>query len=46
MVELGFLSNRKEERMLTDPEHRRKIGAGLVRAIDRFFAQVEMVRRT
>jgi N-acetylmuramoyl-L-alanine amidase len=38
LIELGYLSNREDERGLTSPDHRAQLAAGLVRAIDRFFA--------
>ncbi len=38
LVELGYLSNRDDERLLSDPHHRRDLMAAVVRAMDRFFA--------
>ncbi len=38
LVELGYLSNRDDERVLSDPNHRRDLMAAVVRAVDRFFA--------
>ncbi len=38
LVELGYLSNRDDERVLSDPNHRRNLMAAVVRAVDRFFA--------
>jgi N-acetylmuramoyl-L-alanine amidase len=38
LIELGYLSNRADEALLRQPEHRRKVGAGVVRAVDGYFA--------
>ena len=38
LVELGFLSNKEDEALLTSPEWREKTAASLVSAIDRYFA--------
>ena len=46
LLELGFISNSKEERLLMDPSHRQKLGRGLMRAIDRFFNTLGEMRRT
>jgi N-acetylmuramoyl-L-alanine amidase len=37
LIELGYLSNRNDEQLLTRPHHRTKVAAALVRAIDRYF---------
>ena len=37
LVELGYLSNATEERLLQDPGHRHKIARAIHRGIDRFF---------
>jgi N-acetylmuramoyl-L-alanine amidase len=37
LVELGFLSNKEDEALLTSPEWREKTAASLVSAIDRYF---------
>ncbi len=39
LLELGYLSNRQDEILLTRPRHRAKIGAAVVRAIDRHFTR-------
>lgn len=46
LVEMGYLSNRKDERTLKDPVQRRKLMRAVLRAIDRFFADRTSVRRT
>ncbi|MDF1791416.1 MAG: N-acetylmuramoyl-L-alanine amidase [Thalassobaculaceae bacterium] len=45
LVELGFLSNREDNRRLNDPAFRRKVAAGLTRAIDRYFQGVQAAFR-
>lgn len=37
LIELGYLSNREDERHLQSPPYRRKLIGAVVRAIDRFF---------
>ncbi|WP_333821606.1 N-acetylmuramoyl-L-alanine amidase [Pinisolibacter sp.] len=37
LVELGFLSNKEDEALLTSPEWREKTAASLISAIDRYF---------
>lgn len=38
LLELGYLSNREDEALLAQPAHRRRVVAGVVRAIDAYFA--------
>ncbi len=45
LVELGFLSNREDNRRLNDPAFRRKVATGLTRAIDRYFQGVQSAFR-
>jgi len=45
LVELGFLSNREDTRRLSDPAFRRKVAAGMTRAIDRYFQGVQAAFR-
>jgi N-acetylmuramoyl-L-alanine amidase len=37
LIELGYLSNRADEQLLTRPHQRAKVAASIVRAIDHFF---------
>jgi N-acetylmuramoyl-L-alanine amidase len=37
LIELGYLSNKSDEQLLTRPHHRTKVAAALVRAVDRYF---------
>ncbi len=39
LVEIGFLSNKEDEALMTSPQWREKIAAALTTAIDRFFDQ-------
>ena len=41
LVELGFLSNRRDERDLRKKSYRLTLARALVRAVDRYFARVE-----
>jgi N-acetylmuramoyl-L-alanine amidase len=46
LIELGYLSNRTDERELLDPGHRQRFARGIERAIDRFFAAQGRLRRS
>ena len=46
LIELGYLSNRKDERMLRDPARQRELMGAIVRAIDRYFADWASASRT
>ena len=37
LVEVGYLSNKSEEKLLRTEAHRRKITGAIVKAIDRYF---------
>ena len=43
LVELGCLSNPRDERLLLQPAHRQRLAHGLARAIDDYFAAVSAV---
>ncbi len=45
LVELGYVSNRAEERSLALPDYRQRLCAALVRAIDRYFTGTRQARR-
>ncbi len=45
LLEMGFLSNREDERALLRKTYRAKLGEAMVRAIDRFFLRVEEASR-
>ncbi len=45
LVELGFLSNRRDEKMLRSKVYRRKMAAAIARGIDRYLAGVEEALR-
>jgi N-acetylmuramoyl-L-alanine amidase len=40
LIELGYLSNKHEERQLNDVFHRRKVAQVLVESIDRYFGKI------
>jgi len=44
LVEMGYLSNPEEERLLRTRAYRAKLGEALVRAVDRYFTQVQKAR--
>jgi N-acetylmuramoyl-L-alanine amidase len=46
LVEIGFMSNRREAGLLNRPDHRRKIAASLVDGIDAYFERVRRHQRT
>lgn len=45
LVELGYLSNPADERLLRSDQHRRKLAAAIARAIDAYFVRVEARNR-
>jgi N-acetylmuramoyl-L-alanine amidase len=40
LIELAFLSNPDEEKLLNDPEFQQKMAQGIVKGVDNFFTQV------
>ncbi|MCB2106691.1 MAG: N-acetylmuramoyl-L-alanine amidase [Rhodobacteraceae bacterium] len=46
LVEMGYLSNREEEAALKREAYRGKLMASVVKAIDRYFAKVQVAKRT
>ena len=45
LVELGFLSNPKDEKALRSPRHQARLAAALGKAIDTYFERVEQANR-
>lgn len=45
LIEMGYLSNRRDEKLLLNPAHRRKVARAIVRAIDAYFARQQALRR-
>ncbi len=45
LLEMGFLSNREDERALLRKTYRAKLGEAIVRSIDRYFLRVEEASR-
>jgi N-acetylmuramoyl-L-alanine amidase len=46
LVEVGYMSNRKEERLLLSKAHRKKVSAAIIKAIDNYFKWHEKVSRS
>jgi N-acetylmuramoyl-L-alanine amidase len=46
LVELGYLSNAGEERLLRDPKYRGKLGGALLMAVDKFFVWKDNLHRS
>jgi N-acetylmuramoyl-L-alanine amidase len=46
LIELGYLSNRIDEKNLRKPQYRRRIGEALLRAIDRYFVRKDQNSRS
>jgi N-acetylmuramoyl-L-alanine amidase len=45
LIEMGYLSNRVDERQLREPRFRAKLAAAIVRAFDRYFASQQALKR-
>lgn len=45
LVELGYLSNPRDESLLRSPEHRRRVARSITRAIDAYFVRIEARNR-
>ena len=45
LVEMGYLSNRQDERQLKDTQFRARMAAAMVKAIDRYFASEQALKR-
>jgi N-acetylmuramoyl-L-alanine amidase len=45
LIEMGYLSNRLDERQLKEPRFRAKLAAAIVRAFDRYFASQQALKR-
>ncbi len=46
LIEVGYLSNRIDERLLRKVSHRRKLARGVVRAVDRYFRLTDKLTRS
>ncbi|WP_185961471.1 N-acetylmuramoyl-L-alanine amidase [Telmatospirillum sp. J64-1] len=44
LVELGYLSNREDERLLRQDQYRAKLARTLARSVDRYFTQIQKAR--
>jgi len=45
LVEIGYMSNRREERLLQQPAHRARLTRAIARAVDNFFEQTRHASR-
>lgn len=45
LIELGFISNKDDERALRSKSHRRKLAQSIAGAVDRYFAKIESASR-
>ena len=45
LIEMGYLSNRMDERLLKQPKHRSRIAGSMVRAINVYFARQQALRQ-
>ena len=45
LIEMGYLSNRTDERLLKQKRHRRQVAAAIVRAINAYFVRQQALRR-
>jgi N-acetylmuramoyl-L-alanine amidase len=45
LIELGYLSNRHDEKLLRDARHRRKVANAIVRSINVYFARQQALRQ-
>lgn len=46
LIEIGFMSNKSEVRLLNDPAHRYRLGQSIAEGIEAYFAQVRQNSRT
>jgi N-acetylmuramoyl-L-alanine amidase len=45
LIELGFLSNKDDERALRSKQHRKRVAQSIVAAVDRYFSMTESASR-
>jgi N-acetylmuramoyl-L-alanine amidase len=45
LVEMGYLSNRQDERQLKDPQFRTRLASALVKGLDRYFSSQQALKR-
>jgi N-acetylmuramoyl-L-alanine amidase len=46
LLEMGYISNDTDERLLTDPKHQKELAGSITRAIEDYFDWHDMIRRT
>ena len=45
LIELGYLSNRTDEKLLLDPKQHRRMASSITRAIQRYFERQQALNR-
>ncbi len=45
LIELGYLSNKRDEKLLRNPRHRSKVAAAIIRALNSYFLQHQAQRQ-
>ena len=45
LVELGYLSNRSDEKLLRDPRQRKRMAAAMATAVDEYFERQQALNR-
>jgi N-acetylmuramoyl-L-alanine amidase len=45
LIEIGYMSNKKEERLLRSEEHQHKVAEAIIRAVDEYFVWQQSARR-
>jgi N-acetylmuramoyl-L-alanine amidase len=46
LLEMGYITSAPDERLLTDPNHQKKLSLSIMRAIEDYFDWRDMIRRT
>lgn len=45
LLEMGYLSNREDEKRITQPAHRARVAQAVVRAVDAYFARLDRAQK-
>jgi N-acetylmuramoyl-L-alanine amidase len=46
LLEMGYISNDKDEKLLTSPAHQKVLAGSIARAIEDYFDWRDMIRKT
>ena len=46
LIEIGYLSNRAEERLLRSRKHRKRVTGAIIKAIEAYFARQDILNRS